>query len=400
MSLSFITNPDPVVDTQHTLNLPQAGVICSKKNCYRPPTASSAPSVSFISRVGSARCLSAEVCQNRWLLHLARRWPSVPQRGLRKSAKEGGYCIAHGGGKRCREDGCSKSALAGGLCSAHGGGKRCSAPNCSRRRSRAACASLTAAGGDVKSPGAPKAPWVGTCASRTAAVAAAGKSAATRAPCAEARAPSCKPCKYAASFTPLRRLLFRASKQSAGVSEDGERRDGRVLLRHAAVALRRRHRAHAALRRASGISAIRDVGDRGAWRDSSARLHRHAVAHAAAEPARFHLQERTARSPLRSHRTSGAPPPALLRLAAHRLRGRRDDSRGNDYSATYLPQVAREQGWTHVETVTSLMRKAGYRRSVSEAMLRTVKVTRYRSSIHKLTYQQYLSVKQEILDSM
>ncbi|KAG4062365.1 hypothetical protein PC123_g2784 [Phytophthora cactorum] len=35
MSLSFITNPDPVVDTQHTLNLPQAGVICSKKNCYR-----------------------------------------------------------------------------------------------------------------------------------------------------------------------------------------------------------------------------------------------------------------------------------------------------------------------------------------------------------------------------
>ncbi|CAI5736440.1 unnamed protein product [Peronospora destructor] len=75
------------------------------------------------------------------------------------------------------------------------------------------------------------------------------------------------------------------------------------------------------------------------------------------------------------------------------------DMRGKEYSATYLPQVAREQNWTHAETVTSLMRKAGYHRSVTEAMLQTISVTRYRSSIHKLTYQQYLSVKQEILDS-
>ncbi|KAG1699552.1 hypothetical protein DVH05_012963 [Phytophthora capsici] len=74
-----------------------------------------------------------------------------------------------------------------------------------------------------------------------------------------------------------------------------------------------------------------------------------------------------------------------------------NDSSGNDYSATYLPQVAREQGWNHIETVTSLMKKAGYRHSVTQDMLKTVKVTRYRSSIHKLTYQQYLSVKQEIL---
>ncbi|CAH0475308.1 unnamed protein product [Peronospora belbahrii] len=75
------------------------------------------------------------------------------------------------------------------------------------------------------------------------------------------------------------------------------------------------------------------------------------------------------------------------------------DLRGNEYNATYLPQVAREQGWTHVETVTSLMRKAGYRHSITEAMLKTVCVTRYRSSIHKLTYQQYLSIRQEILNS-
>ncbi|RLN10363.1 hypothetical protein BBJ28_00019668, partial [Nothophytophthora sp. Chile5] len=45
--------------------------------------------------------------------------------------------------------------------------------------------------------------------------------------------------------------------------------------------------------------------------------------------------------------------------------------------------------WDHLQTVTSLMKKAGFRRSIPESMLKAVKVTRYRSSIHKLTYQQY-----------
>ncbi|RLN73380.1 hypothetical protein BBJ28_00021446 [Nothophytophthora sp. Chile5] len=74
-----------------------------------------------------------------------------------------------------------------------------------------------------------------------------------------------------------------------------------------------------------------------------------------------------------------------------------NDTRGNFYSATYLPQVASEQGWDHLQTVTSLMKKAGFRRSISESMLKALKVTRYRSSIQKLTYQQYLSLKQHAL---
>uniref|UniRef100_K3XBM3 AMMECR1 domain-containing protein n=1 Tax=Globisporangium ultimum (strain ATCC 200006 / CBS 805.95 / DAOM BR144) TaxID=431595 RepID=K3XBM3_GLOUD len=70
-----------------------------------------------------------------------------------------------------------------------------------------------------------------------------------------------------------------------------------------------------------------------------------------------------------------------------------EDSNGNYYSATYLPDVASEQGWSHLEAVTSLMKKAGFRRSVSPAMLQKLKVTRYRSSKHKLTYQEYLAIK-------
>lgn len=75
-----------------------------------------------------------------------------------------------------------------------------------------------------------------------------------------------------------------------------------------------------------------------------------------------------------------------------------DDVNGDYHSATYLPDVASEQGWTHLEAVTSLMKKAGFRRSVSSTMLKELKVTRYRSSKHKLTYQEYLAIKAQGLE--
>ena len=34
--------------------------------------------------------------------------------------------------------------------------------------------------------------------------------------------------------------------------------------------------------------------------------------------------------------------------------------KGRKYASTYLPDVAREQGWSKEETVVSLMRKAGW----------------------------------------
>ncbi|CAH0476517.1 unnamed protein product [Peronospora belbahrii] len=163
------------------------------------------------------------------------------------------------------------------------------------------------------------------------------------------------------------------------------------------------------------MSVIRDVGDRGARWDSLARL----IGTLAPTSLR-NLRDFTLKSALRDSRFAPIGPQELQRLhctvsllvdfqdvesyddweiGTHGIIIKFSDLRGNEYNATYLPQVAREQGWTHVETVTSLMRKAGYRHSITEAMLKTVRVTRYRSSIHKLTYQQYLSIRQEILNS-
>lgn len=68
-------------------------------------------------------------------------------------------------------------------------------------------------------------------------------------------------------------------------------------------------------------------------------------------------------------------------------------NRGKSYTATYLPEVASEQGWDQERAIRELISKAGYRRNVSTSFLRTVKVTRYQSSKFALTYQQWQSIK-------
>lgn len=63
------------------------------------------------------------------------------------------------------------------------------------------------------------------------------------------------------------------------------------------------------------------------------------------------------------------------------------------YSATYLPEVASDQGWTHEEAIISLVRKAGYRGAIHDEFLCTIRCTRYQSSKHRLTYQDYVASK-------
>jgi uncharacterized protein (TIGR00296 family) len=57
-----------------------------------------------------------------------------------------------------------------------------------------------------------------------------------------------------------------------------------------------------------------------------------------------------------------------------------DPASGRARSATYLPAVAREQGWDQVTAVDSLMRKAGYGGPISAALRREVRLTRYQAS--------------------
>ncbi|GJD10972.1 AMME syndrome candidate gene 1 protein [Galdieria sulphuraria] len=45
--------------------------------------------------------------------------------------------------------------------------------------------------------------------------------------------------------------------------------------------------------------------------------------------------------------------------------------------ATYLPEVCLEQGWTKEQCISSLIRKSGYRNTISESLLKTIRLTRY-----------------------
>ena len=57
--------------------------------------------------------------------------------------------------------------------------------------------------------------------------------------------------------------------------------------------------------------------------------------------------------------------------------------------ATYLPEVASEQGWDCHEAVVSLIRKSGYQGVISEELLKDVETTKYQSSKQRLTYAEY-----------
>jgi len=66
---------------------------------------------------------------------------------------------------------------------------------------------------------------------------------------------------------------------------------------------------------------------------------------------------------------------------------------GRRYGATYLPDVAKEQGWTKEETLVSLMRKAGWSGS-SSSWLKTWRegkgeIVRYEGKAVGLRYGEW-----------
>ncbi|KAF3059754.1 hypothetical protein GL218_04840 [Daldinia childiae] len=63
--------------------------------------------------------------------------------------------------------------------------------------------------------------------------------------------------------------------------------------------------------------------------------------------------------------------------------------RGRRYGATYLPDVAAEQGWTKEETLVSLMRKAGWAGRKEKWQTVDLKVVRYQGKKKSLLYSEY-----------
>lgn len=61
----------------------------------------------------------------------------------------------------------------------------------------------------------------------------------------------------------------------------------------------------------------------------------------------------------------------------------------DDFHATFLPSVAQEQGWSKPQTISHLIRKAGFQGEITENLIASLKVTRYQSQSASATFIQY-----------
>ncbi|KAI9448544.1 alport syndrome [Lactarius indigo] len=92
---------------------------------------------------------------------------------------------------------------------------------------------------------------------------------------------------------------------------------------------------------------------------------------------------------------SDAPSPlsSAISLLSHRSIAATSSTR--TLSATYLPEVAPEQGWDHVDAVDSAIRKAGWDGRISEDLRRSVRVRRYQSRKCVVGWDEFVAWRAE-----
>ena len=71
----------------------------------------------------------------------------------------------------------------------------------------------------------------------------------------------------------------------------------------------------------------------------------------------------------------------------------RDPNTREHRNATYLPEIAAAEGWTKQGTIDSLLRKAGFHGHISYRMREGLSLTRYQSTAHMMTYDNYIARK-------
>ena len=69
-----------------------------------------------------------------------------------------------------------------------------------------------------------------------------------------------------------------------------------------------------------------------------------------------------------------------------------EDNNGINYNATFLPDVAEEEGWDQRTTLKHLIKKAGYKGSLDK-VLSNIRLTRYQSIKYCISYIEYQKMK-------
>jgi len=77
-------------------------------------------------------------------------------------------------------------------------------------------------------------------------------------------------------------------------------------------------------------------------------------------------------------------------IGVHGLLIKFTDMHGRQYSATYLPEVAREQGMSHALAIKELVTKSGYTGPLEQGILERIQVTRYRTLVESVAYNEFV----------
>lgn len=78
-------------------------------------------------------------------------------------------------------------------------------------------------------------------------------------------------------------------------------------------------------------------------------------------------------------------------VGIHGIRIEFHSDRGSRRTATYLPEVAPEQGWDRIQTIDSLLRKGGFKGVVTPDVRRGIKLVRYQSEKVSVSWQDYMA---------
>jgi uncharacterized protein (TIGR00296 family) len=78
-------------------------------------------------------------------------------------------------------------------------------------------------------------------------------------------------------------------------------------------------------------------------------------------------------------------------IGKHGIRIEFHNERGHKRNATYLPEVAPEQGWDQIQTIDSLIKKGGYRGPITPEFRQSIKLTRYQSEKMVVSYAEYMA---------
>lgn len=83
-----------------------------------------------------------------------------------------------------------------------------------------------------------------------------------------------------------------------------------------------------------------------------------------------------------------------IQVGVHGIRIEFLNEKGVKRTATYLPEVAKEQDWDQIQTIDSLLRKGGFKAPITNEYRKSIKLTRYRSEKVTISYTEYMASRQ------